>query len=49
MNNEPSKESIKRFLDMLAFFNEAHPSDNPRVNDYWGKLREGKYCMKYGV
>lgn len=45
------EERIKRFITMLAFFNEAHPSPNPSVNAYWKKIKDKHEldCMKFGA
>jgi hypothetical protein len=50
MNNKPSDKAIKRFITMLAFFNEAHPSPNPKVNAYWREIKKkhDHECLKYG-
>ena len=45
-----SKERIERFVLTLAFFNEAYPSKDRVVNEYWGRIR-GLHkwdCLKYG-
>lgn len=46
-------ENAERFIMELAYFMEAHPSDNPRTNQHYAQIRHNYfynkgYVLKYG-
>jgi len=52
MKNKTSKPNADRMIMDLAYFTEANPSDDPKVNEFWKGMRKSYedkgHILKFG-